>query len=203
MVIGGVMYIPANLDMSDLSNDKLITKPRFWLPILLAILLALFRMGNDSAFVLTIDQWTIWLSAYWPALADWMARSAFPAVTGWWFSLLAILCPYYVFIISCHKQYEERMVNKWLASGVKRHFYPLLLIFMACCLSALFFWLALPVEKQCRFDCVHEYPIIQTIYGLCLLLSMGFLWSMVFFWLKNFSPIHLTYIDSINKEHNP
>lgn len=193
------MYIPANLDIAELSNDKLITKPRFWLPILLAILLALFRMGNDSVFVLTIDQWTIWLSAYWPALADSMARSAFPPVTGWWFSLLAILFPYYVVIIYCHKPYEEKMVNKWLSAGVKRHFYPLLLNLMVCVLSALFFWFALPVEKQCRFDCMHDFLITQIIYGLCLLFSIGYIWSMVFFWLKNFSVIHLHHLNHIKE----
>lgn len=188
------MYIPANLDVAEISKDKLMKMPRFWLPIVLAILLVLFRMENDSAFVLTIDKWVIWLSVYWPALAAWMARSAFPPVTGWWFSLLAILCPYYVFIISCHKPYEEQMVNKWLSAGAKRHLYPLLLIFMAGIFSALFFWFALPVEKQCRFDCVHEDVIIQIIYGLCLLFSICYLWSMVFFWFKNFSVIHLNHI---------
>ncbi len=188
------MYIPANLDIAELSNDKLIRKPRFWLPVLLAILLVLYRMEPGSAFVLIIDQWVILLSAYWPALADWMARSAFPPVTGWWFSLLAILFPYYVVIFYCHRPYEENMVNKWLISGVKRHFYPLLLIFMVCFFSALFFWFTLPVEKQCRFDCLHENVIIQIIYGMCMLFSSCYLWSMVFFWLKNFSAIHLNHI---------
>ena len=64
------MYITANLDIAELSNDKLIRKPRFWLPVLLAILLVLYRMEPGSAFVLIIDQWVILLSAYWPALAD-------------------------------------------------------------------------------------------------------------------------------------
>ena len=50
------MYIPANLDIAELSNDKLIRKPRFWLPVLLAILLVLYRMEPGSAFVLIIDQ---------------------------------------------------------------------------------------------------------------------------------------------------
>ena len=188
------MYIPANLDITGLSNDKLIRKPRFWLPVLLAIMFVIYRMEPGSAFVLIIDQWVIWLSAYWPALADWMARSAFPPVTGWWLSLLAILFPYYVVIFYCHMPYEENMVNKWLAIGVKCHFYPLLLIFMVCVFSALFFWFALPVEKQCRFDCLHENVIIQIIYGMCMLFSSCYLWSMVFFWLKNFSAIHLNHI---------
>ncbi|MGU5625385.1 hypothetical protein ACV1CY_19125, partial [Aeromonas caviae] len=44
-----------------------------------------------------------------------------------------------------------------------------------------------------RYDCVHKVVIIQMIYGSCLLLSNCYLWSMVFFWLKNFNVIHLNH----------
>ena len=187
------MYIPANLDTTQFQDDNLLKKTRFWLPIALAIFLVLIRMENNTAFTPIVDRWAILLSAYWPALADWMSRSAFPPITGLWFSLLAILFPYYVFLFSCHKPYADKMVNKWLCAGVKRHLYPLLLVVLVGCFTALAIWVALPEEKQCRYDCVHKVVIIQMIYGSCLLLSNCYLWSMVFFWLKNFNVIHLNH----------
>jgi len=92
------MYIPANLDTTQFQDDNLLKKTRFWLPIALAIFLVLLRMENNTAFTPIVDRWAILLSAYWPALAEWMSRSAFPPITGLWFSLLAILFPYYVFL---------------------------------------------------------------------------------------------------------
>lgn len=93
-------------------------------------------MENNTAFTPIVDRCGLFCCrAYWPALADWMSRSAFPPITGLWFSLLAILFPLLCFPFSCHKPYADKMVNKWICAGVKRHLYPL----TASCPGGLFF----------------------------------------------------------------
>lgn len=44
------MFIPANLDITGLSNDKLIRKPRFWLPIVVGDLVGSVSYGTWLCF---------------------------------------------------------------------------------------------------------------------------------------------------------
>ena len=186
------MYLPSDPTVWEgAAADPLLRKKAFWLPLLLMVLAVLAHADNRLPLPAGWLALQNGLASWIPSLVDWQTRSTTPETTGFWFTLCWCAFPYYLLLFCRQKNYEIRMVNKWQQAGWKRHLLPLLLISLALFFLGLNLWVAMPVEQQCHFDCIHQSLLLQILYGICSYLSLWIFWAMTWFWLKNFRQIHL------------
>lgn len=183
------MYIPLSPKLyKGIAEDELVRRWSFWLPlvfisIVVVIVPVRFFSEMDTVKVLALP-----VEFVFPSMQDWVSRSSFPETTRLIFSFYGYSAFYYaVLIIRCEK-YRKAFVGD--ISPVKRHLKPFVVILSI--LSAwLFFNTALPVEDKCLRLCVHESRRIQVLYGFTISIWLGYSMAMLYWWVNNFSIIHL------------
>ena len=194
------MYLPSDPKIwQEIGRDRLLRKPRFWMPIL-GIILIIY--GSPETIYKTIPflaAITELMSNVIPSIHKWVTRSAEPATTKLLFSYLWLALPYYTFIAAKTIHNEQAFVVAWRAKGRIRHVLPLLLMAITIIAILILYWIALPEDSNCRRLCVHESMVFQAGYGFLLTYGVSGLFACVFWWLRNFKAIHFLGNKGVNK----
>lgn len=188
------MYLPSDPKIwEEVSNDKLIRKPQFWLPMLGGLLIILGVPDNIFQQFPSLWKFIKIISSFVPSINTWVERSSHPEATSLLLTYCWILIPYYAWVI--YKEYYDDTFNNkqlqlWTQGGWKRHFIPIRFIVVFAPITIIFYNFALPAEPSCTRFCIHESLTLQLIVTFCLILLVSFFISTMVFWLKNFRKIH-------------
>lgn len=181
------MYIPLSPKViKGIAEDELVRRWSFWFPLLfisIVVVVVPVRIfsGMDTVKVLASA-----VELVFPSMQDWVSRSSFPETTRLIFSFFGYSAFYYaVLIIRC-----EKYKKAFIVSPVKRHLKPFM-VALSILSAWLFFNTALPVEEQCPRLCIHESRTMQVLYFLFISHWLGYCMAMLYWWVTNFSIIHL------------
>lgn len=188
------MYLPSDPKIwNEVRRDKLIKTPKFWLPILV-ILLILLIIPNKTFYLPTfIESWVKTIAKLVPSVNTWMQRSYYPGATQLLFSLIWSLIPYYSWLI--FKEYFNTEVNDkklllWKNIGWKRHFLPFSVFLLFLPIVLIFYFYALPENPDCNWLCIHKSLLLQFAYAFCWSFAISFFFAFIYFWLKIFKQFH-------------
>jgi hypothetical protein len=102
------MYLPSDPKIwSGIERDKLITKARFWFPLLGAVLIAYGTPENIFQKLPFLEQFTRVISDLVPSIDLWSERSLFPSMTRLLFVYLWMIMPIWIWSNIDHKEYWQ------------------------------------------------------------------------------------------------
>jgi len=187
------MYIPSDPKLwEEIGQDKFLRKPRFWLPILVGLIIV-YSTPEDIfqklPFLNTLIGVVIDLI---PSIGDWGERSKYPSATRILFSYFWIFLPYYTIMIFKSRLYEKNFVTGWLKKGKTRHLLPIINISFLMIFLLVYYFFVLPESESCRFICLYKSKFIQLIYSFGATFSIAGLLASNLWWIKNFKKIHLS-----------
>lgn len=186
------MYLPADQKVwEEIFRGRLIRRPKFWLPLLIIMLLTTLLPEQFLISNLLSEKLLNVMSLLVPSIPKWVERSYLPGKTGLLYSLSWLVLPHYLYLFANHRPYAQNFVNKWLNAGARRHFYPFILMILTIIYASIFYFSALPAEQNCMRFCIHWSLWLQMIYALLMILGLSALFATVFYWLTNFNKIHL------------
>ena len=186
------MYIPSNPKLwEEISQDKFVRTPRFWLPILIGLLIVYSTPEDVFLKIPTLGLAIELIAEIIPSVGKWGEKSICPSATLVLFSYFWILLPHYTIMTFKSKLYEKNFVNGWLENGWKRHFLPIISISFLL-LFSLNYYFILPEDVTCRNLCIYKSKTMQFVYSTSTTLSIAGLLSVNLWWLKNFKRIHLS-----------
>ncbi len=183
------MYIPSDPKVIEaMLSDRFVRRWIFWFPLIVGGLL-FYMFSEGLVLPQEIVNSFVWLPvAIFPSIDVWGERSRFHEATRVLFSFFAYAAIYYAVLVARWSEYEKAFVGS--CDSFKRHFRPLVVI-LYIFPSWLLLNIALPVEEKCFSLCIYESRVIQVIYMFMLSVWFGFGLASLYWWIRNFSKIHL------------